>query len=65
MHLSLKESKIVKNNTQDWFDDEVTEAIQLREKRLKHIKSTKLCVGEELNKEAKYHIMKLIKEKKR
>ena len=28
----------VKNNTQDWFDDEVAEAIQLREKRLKHFK---------------------------
>ena len=30
----------VKNNTQDWFDDEVAEAIQLREKRFKHFKST-------------------------
>ena len=55
----------VKNNTQYWFDDEVTGTIQLREKRLKHFKSTKLCVDEELYKEAKYHIMKLIKEKKR
>ena len=55
----------VKNNTRDWFDDEVTEAIQLREKRLKHFKSTKLCVDEELYKEAKYHVMKLIKEKER
>ena len=55
----------VKHNTQDWFDDEVTEAIQLREKRLKDFKSTKLCVDEELYKEAKYHVMKLIKENKR
>ena len=55
----------VKNNTQDWFDDEVAEAIQLREKRLKHFKSTKLCVDEEPYEEAKYHVMKLIKEKKR
>ena len=31
---------IIKNNTQDWFDDEVAEAINSREKRLKHIKST-------------------------
>ena len=30
----------IKNNTQDWFDDEVAEAINSREKRLKHIKST-------------------------
>ena len=55
----------VKNNTRDRFDDEVTEAIQLREKLLKHFKSTKLCVDEELYKEAKYHVMKLIKERKR
>ena len=55
----------VKNNTQDWFDDKVTEAIQLKEKHLKHFKSTKLCVDEELYKAAKYHVMKLIKEKKR
>ena len=55
----------VKNNTRDWFHDEVTEAIQLREKHLKHFKSTKLCVDEEFFKEAKYHVMKLIKENKR
>ena len=53
----------VKNKTRDWFDDEVTEAIQLREKRLKHFKY--LCLHEELYKEAKYHVMKLMKEKKR
>ena len=55
----------VKNNTKDWFDDEVIEAIQLKEKRLKDFKSTKLCADEELYKEAKYHVMKLIKENKR
>ena len=55
----------VKNNNRDWFDDEVTEAIQLREKCLEHFKSTKLCVNEELYKEAIYDLMKLIKENKR
>ena len=55
----------VKNNTQDWFDSEVAEAINLRERRLKHFKSTKLHIDEELYKEAKYHALKLIKEKKK
>ena len=55
----------VKNNTQDWFDSEVAEAINLRERRLKHFKSTKLHIDEELYKEAKYHAPKLIKEKKK
>ena len=40
----------VKNNTRDWFDDKVTEAILLMEKHLKHFKSTKLYVDEELYK---------------
>ena len=55
----------IKNNTQDWFDDEVAEASKLGEKRLKHFKSTKLHIDEELYKESKYLAMKLIKEKKR
>ena len=55
----------IKNNTQDWFDDEVAEAIKLREKRLKNFKSTKLHIDEELYKESKYLAMKLIKEKKK
>ena len=55
----------IKSNTQDWFDDEVTEANKLREKRLKHFKSTKLHIDEELYKESKYLAMKLIKEKKK
>ena len=55
----------IKNNTQDWFDDEVAKAIKLREKRLKQFKSTKLHIDEDLYKEAKYHAVKLIKQKKR
>ena len=55
----------VKNSTQEWFDSEVAEAIDLRDKRLKHFKSTKLHVDEELYKEAKYQAQKLIKVKKK
>ena len=40
----------IKSNTQDWFDDEVTEAIILRQKRLKDFKSTKVHINEELHK---------------
>ena len=43
----------IKNNTQDWFDDEVAEAIKLRKKHLKNFKSTKLHIDEELYKESK------------
>ena len=55
----------VRNNTQDWFDEEVAKAIKVRDKRLKHFKSTKLNIDEELYKEAKYLALNLIKEKKR
>ena len=43
----------------------MAEAIALRDKRLKHFKSTKLHVDEELYKEAKYQAQKLIKVKRK
>ena len=43
----------VKNNTQDWFDEDVVEAIKCREKLLKKFKTTKLNIDEDLYKEAK------------
>ena len=55
---------IIKTNTQDWFDDEVAKALKLREKCLKQFKSTKLHIDEGLYKEAKYHAVKLTKQKK-
>ena len=54
----------IKNNTQDWFDDEVAKAVKLRAKSLKQFKSTRLHIDEDLYKEAKYHAVKLIKQKK-
>ena len=42
----------MKNNTHDWFDDEVAEAIKLRGKSLKHFKLTKLQIDDELYKES-------------
>ena len=59
----LKEVRI-KNNTQDWFDDEVAKAIKLRDKRFTRFKATKLQIDEDLYKEAKYDTLKLIKTKK-
>ena len=34
----------IKNNTQDWFDDDVAEATKIREKRLKIFKPTKFIL---------------------
>ena len=45
----------IKNNTQDWFNDELVEAIKLREKSLIQFKSIKLHIDDNLSKEAKYH----------
>ena len=55
----------LKKNTQDWFDYEVAKAMKFREKRLKHFKSTKLHIDENLYKEAKYHAVKLLKQKEK
>ena len=46
-----------KNNTQDWFDDEVAKAIKLRDKCLVLFKITKLHIDED----TKYNTLKLIK----
>ena len=54
----------IKNNTQDWFDDDVAEAIKFRGKCLMHFKLTKLHIDEDLYKEAKHNAMNLIKTKK-
>ena len=53
----------IKTNTKVWFDDEIAKAIKLREKHLKLFESTKLHIDEYLDKEAKYHAVKLIKNK--
>ena len=55
----------IKNNTQDWFDDEVAEAIKLRGKCLMRFKLTKLHIDEDLYKEAKYNAMNLNKKQKK
>ena len=54
----------IKNNTQDWFDHEIAEAIKLREKFYKKFKKSKLHVDYNLYIEAKYNAQKLIKQKK-
>ena len=46
--------------SKSWFHDKVAKAIRLKEKQLKQFKSTKLCIDEDLYKEAKYHALKLI-----
>ena len=46
------------------MNDDVAEAIKLREKRLKQSNSTKLLTDEELYKEFEYFAMELIKERK-
>ena len=60
----IKEIKI-KNNTQEWFDNEVAEAIKTREKYVKTLKKSNLPIDYNLHIEAKYNAQKLIKQKKR
>lgn len=48
-----------------WFYHEATEATKLKEKRLKQFKLTKLHIYQDLCKEDKQHVLKLIKEQKK
>ena len=59
----IKEIRI-KNNTQEWFDNEIAEAIKIREKYFKKFKKSNLQIDYNFYIEAKYNAQKLIKQKK-
>ena len=57
-------TKRVKANTQKWFDGEVLENINTRDKLFKKFKKSRLHIDKELYKKAKYNTLKLITAKK-
>ena len=56
--------KRVKGNTQKWFDSEVLEKLNAREKFFKKFKKSRLNIDKELYQKAKYDASKLITTKK-
>ena len=60
----IKEIRI-KNSTQEWFDNEIAEAIKIREKYFKKFKKSNLQIDYNFYIEAKYNTQKLIKQKKK
>ena len=59
----IKEIRI-KNNTQEWFDNEIAEAIKIREKHFKKFKKSNLQINYNFYIVAKYNTQKLIQQKK-
>ena len=57
-------SKRVKGNTQKWFDGEVLEKLNLRNKLFKKFKKSRLHIDKELYKKPKYDALKLTASKK-
>ena len=55
----------IKNYSHDCFDGEILDKIILRDKCLKKFKASRLNIDEQLYKEAKINVQKLIKNKKR
>ena len=53
----------IKNNTQEWFDNEISEAIKIREKHFKKFKKSNLQIDFNFYIEANYNTQKLIKKK--
>ena len=53
-------TKMVKANTQKWFDGEVLENINTRGKLFKKFKKSRLHIDKELHRKAKYNTLKLI-----
>ena len=60
----IKEVRI-KNNTQEWFDDEIHSAIQNRDKRFSVFKRSRLCEDKLAFKRAQNNVQNLIKKKKK
>ena len=58
----IKEIRI-KDNTQEWFDNEIAEAIKIRAKYFKKFKKSNLQIDYNFFIEAKYNTQKLIKQK--
>ena len=56
--------KRVKGNTQKWFDGEVLEKLNSRDKPFQKFEKSRLHIDEELFKKAKYEALKLIATKK-
>ena len=59
----IKEIRI-KNNTQEWFDNEIAEAIKTREEYFKKLKRSNLQIDYTFYTETKYNTQKLIKQNK-
>ena len=55
----------IKNNTQGWFDNEIADAIKIRDKNLKKFKNSNLHIDYDFYIEAKYNVKKLIKQRKK
>ena len=60
----IKELRI-KNNTQGWFDNEIADAIKIRDKYFKKFKKSNLHIDYDFYIEAKYNVKKLIKQRKK
>ena len=57
-------TKLVKRNTQKWFDGEVLEKVNSTDKLFKKFKKSRLHIDKELFKKAKYEALELITTKK-
>ena len=59
----IKEIRI-KNNTKEWFNNEIKEAIKIRQKYFKKFKNSNLQIDYNFHLEAKYNTQKLNKQNK-
>ena len=55
----------VKNNTEEWVDEETFEAIRVRDKKYQHFKRTRLCVDHANYRKSRNQAKNLIKKNKR
>ena len=59
----MKERR-VKQNSQKWFDGEITDGIKNRDKLFRKIKKSKLCIYKDIYDVVRYKLQKMIINKK-
>ena len=53
-------SKIIKRNSQEWFDSEISEKLIIRDKLFNKYKKTRLHLDKDIYKRAQYSVQNLI-----
>ena len=62
--LAPEKEMYIKNNTEEWIDEDIFEGIRIRDKKFKKFKRTRLHIDDINYRKARNHLQKIIRKKK-